>query len=104
MVDPAIVAATWGDDILRRSFYATPGISSSAKVIHHTHTVVVLGSSPIHEELHEPLASIDDKVTLITQGLAAERQRVYAVHIESDTRLSRAVARIGIIENIETRA
>lgn len=101
VVDPVVVAAHWGGDILQRGFYTTPGIISRAAVIHHTHAAAVLDSSPTDLYAHSSAQSIGDETIRITQKLASGIHRVSLVHIESDTRLSQAVARIGVIEKIE---
>ncbi len=101
VIDPIVVAATWGDDVLRRGFYATPGIIAQANVIHHTHAAVIFDSSLMDGNSHNPLRSIDDDMALAARELASGTRKVSLVHIESDTRLHRAAARIGIIENIE---
>lgn len=101
VIDPVVVAATWGDDVLQRGFYATPGIIAQANVIHHTHAAVVLDSCLMDGNFYDPLQAIDADIALAVQELASGTRKVSLVHIESDTRLHRAVARVGIIENIE---
>lgn len=101
VVDPVVVASTWGDEVLRRGFYVTPGISSHANVIQHTHATVILDSWPV--DVHASLSSIEEEFALIDHGLALGRHTFSVVHIENDTRLSQAMARIGIIEKIEIR-
>lgn len=101
VVEPVFVAARWGDDVLRRGFYATPGVSSHAGVIHHTHAAVILDPYLMPDHLESSSQPIDDAIALTSQELTLGSHHVSLVHIESDTRLSQAIARIGIIENIE---
>jgi hypothetical protein len=104
VVDPVAVAAHWGGDILQRGFYTTPGIVSQATVIHHTHAAVILDPDPVDHHLCSSAQSIEHETVQATQELASGTHKVSLVHIESDTRLRRAVARIGVIENIEIKS
>lgn len=103
VIDPLVVTTTWGDGVRQRGFYATPGISSHANVIHHTHAAVVLDSRRFDGHLQDSSQSIEDKIALVAQELVAGTHEISVVHVESDTRLTQAVARIGIIENIEIK-
>ncbi|HJT55918.1 MAG TPA: hypothetical protein VJ761_05450 [Ktedonobacteraceae bacterium] len=101
VIDPKAIAAAWGDDVLRRGFYNTPGITVEADVIQHTHAAVMLDSYPIPDHILGSSQSINDDIALITKEMASRTHQVSLVHIESDTFLSKAIARIGIIENVE---
>ncbi|HEX5996818.1 MAG TPA: hypothetical protein VFY84_16885 [Jiangellales bacterium] len=91
---PALALAIYGPELVGRAFYATPGISASAGVVQHTHAVVaVLGPAvrwPVNvaDEFGDPTGDLDPAGVLVT-------------HIENDTRLFRAAARIGVVDTIE---
>lgn len=104
VVDPIVVAARWGGEILQRGFYTTPGIVSQATVIQHTHAAVILDSGPLDTYACRSVQSIEYEMAQVTQNLASGMQNVSLVHIENDTRLSQAVARIGVIESIEIKS
>ncbi|HET8658549.1 MAG TPA: hypothetical protein VFM55_06080 [Micromonosporaceae bacterium] len=95
--DPHRAAVTWGDDVLRRAFYTTPGVSESATLIHHTHALVT-------KRLHraEPTGAAVERFTGATDAIASGAHRVQATHIESDTQLYNAEARVGAIGEIVT--
>ncbi len=101
VIDPVTFTARWGNGILQRGFYVTPGMKSHAKVIQHTHAAVIPNSRPIDRILQLPLQSIDSEIAAITQETLQGKHRVYITHIENDTRLSQAIARVGIVNNIE---
>lgn len=90
--NPERAAATWGDDVIERAFYTMPGISKSATVIHHTHALVTA-------QLHPGVAK--ERFTSATDVLATGAQMVQATHIENDTRLYKADARVGAIGEIQ---
>lgn len=104
-IHPAMVARRWGPDTiaLRRGFYATPGITSRAAAIHHTHALVVLNSWPTttDQELlrRSPEVNVSEAAQLMTEW-AVKQDTMHLVHLENDTEVHRAIARIGIIRNI----
>lgn len=102
VVDPIVVAAKWGNNILERGFYVTPGIGSHANVIHHTHAAVILDSCSMYTNHYNAATSIDTEISMTAQELTSVPHKVAVVHIENDTRLRQAIARIGIIETIKT--
>jgi hypothetical protein len=104
VVDPVTVAAQWGGDILQRGFYATPGIVSQATVIHHTHAAAILDPDPMDHHPRSFAHSIEQETIQATQMLTSGTHAVSLIHIESDTQLSRAVARIGVIEHIKIKS
>jgi len=97
-LDPDRLARAPGD-VLRRGFYITPGVSVRARTIHHTHAVVLPGSRLPMEELIE-LGAPERELAAVADAMLAGARETYLVHLESDTRLSKAVARIGIIEEM----
>lgn len=73
VVDPTIANSAWEPEIIRRSFYTTPGLTSSAKAIHHTHALAQAAGAP----------------NVVT-------------HIENDTLITSAELRIGAVAAIES--
>jgi hypothetical protein len=101
VLDPVIVARTWGEELLHRAFYTVDGRPSDARVIHHTHASVILDSLPASGQLRLSHHSFEKRMDLVAQQLASQPQHVSVVHIESDLRLNQALARIGIIDDVE---
>jgi len=98
--DPHQAAVTWGEDVLRRAFYTTPGVSESETLIHHTHALVTERLRPAERAGEWPGAAVE-RLTRTTQSLASGAHRVQATHIESDTQLYNAEARVGAIGEIQ---
>jgi hypothetical protein len=93
VVDPQLVAATWGPEFIERGFYTTPGISATAEAIHHTHALVTAQLPAGAAEQSRADAALD--------GLLTGARSAQATHIENDTLLYQADARIGAVCAVE---
>lgn len=102
-VHPAAAAAAWGSEFVQHGFYITPGTASRAAVLQHTHGLVTA-------QLAEPsdgddrLAGLAGLLAGLAAGWADGTRAVQAIHVESDTLLYRAEARIGVVGTITTDA
>lgn len=91
---PALALAIYGPELVERVFYTTPGIRASSRVVQHTHAVVAASGQPPRrsddgaDEFGDPTGDLEPPGVLVT-------------HIENDTRLLRATARIGVVDTIE---
>lgn len=94
-IDPTAAQAMWGSEFVRRGFYLTPGVAKESAIIHHTHALVA--AWPSQELPGGGLADTAERIRYITEELAAWGPESLATHIENDTLLSHAVARIGMI-------
>jgi hypothetical protein len=101
VLDPTHIARTWGEELLQRAFYTVDGMPSDTRVLHHTHATVILDSFLSGGQLRFSHHSFEQRMDLVAQRLASRPQNVSVVHIESDLRLNQALARIGIIDDIE---
>lgn len=97
-IDPTAAEAAWGSDFIRRGFYLTPGVARESTIIHHTHALVAAWPSP--EPPGGGLADTAERIKYITDELAACAPDSLATHIENDTLLSHAEARIGVVGTV----
>ncbi len=95
VIDPAAAAATWGQEFVQRGFYCTPGIARESGIIHHTHALVA--AWPSQEPADGRPADTAERISYVTAELAAGRPGSLATHIEDDTLLRHAQARIGVV-------
>jgi hypothetical protein len=94
-INPAVAAAAFGPEFVQRGFYLTPGVAKESAIIHHTHALVA--AWPGQELPGGGPVGTAERIGYITDELAAWGPGSLATHIESDTLLSHAQARIGII-------
>jgi hypothetical protein len=100
-VRPPLVMSHWGDEVLRRGFYATPGTSTRSTVVHHTHATVIAGGGASQAALLDVQDGAPHAMASVARQVAAGGLGAYVVHVESDSLLSLAHARIGVIEAVE---
>ena len=104
---PHIAAAVWKDDthLLSRGFYATPGIASRTNVLHHSHALVVFDQWPDNTNLYNDYGAQElsnEQMFSAAAHWATEQNLLCVVHIENDTTLQRAVARLGVVKSIRS--
>jgi hypothetical protein len=100
VVDPAVAQATWGAEFVRRGFYRTPGVIASATVIHHTHALVA-ARLPAPDPPTPAGAVARQRFESVATELSTGSHAVLATHIENDTLIHEAVARIGVVGHLE---
>lgn len=93
-VEPAGATAAWGQDFVQRGFYAMPGATASA-IMHHTHALVTTQLPA--PQTGDRLDNMAGQIGKVTEQWASGARSVQAIHIESNTLLYRADARIGVV-------
>lgn len=97
-IDPAVAVAAFGPEFVQRGFYVTPGVARESAIIHHTHALVAVW--PSQELPGGRPADTAERIRYITDELAAWGPESLATHIENDTLLTHAQARIGMISAV----
>lgn len=96
---PALMTAAWADEFLRRSFYVMPDAVGTSAVAHHTHALV-MPRLPAAKAGGDQAGTHGERLRPVPLERASGTRPVQAVHIEDDTFLLHADARIGVVDAV----